>query len=293
MGQSDINRIIILMDSILIWITRYIRSPDLTLYTYPSNNNEQLIGFFDASLKGYAAIVYLRLSYVNAPPMIHLITALSKVGPIKSGRANEFLSVHDWNCMARYYSRKCSIAYRRLYQSWWACLRFMRERIQPLSYHSWWTRRYNKKSLWRTNSTKSNSLFQRSNLIMCLFHRIPPIVYHPECSRKTLWLTVCTWMVCFGCISLSTNSHPPPSNPWHRTSKLHLKCDDTHYHGIWPRMVPPFFLTNQTPACDFIYVQLYWSSTNIVRRIPSSDQSWMFVISGCMVDSASPLSGSS
>lgn len=58
-----------------------------------TSNHAQLIGFSDASLKGYAAVVYLRLSHTNAPPTIHLITAKSRVAPLKSGRADDLLSV--------------------------------------------------------------------------------------------------------------------------------------------------------------------------------------------------------
>ncbi|CAI6364177.1 unnamed protein product [Macrosiphum euphorbiae] len=58
-----------------------------------SSSHAQLIGFSDASLKGYAALVYLRLLYVNASPTIHLITAKSKVASLKSGQADELLSV--------------------------------------------------------------------------------------------------------------------------------------------------------------------------------------------------------
>lgn len=57
------------------------------------SNDAQLIGFSDASLKGYAAVVYLRLTYETRPTTIHLITAKSKVAPIKSGRTDESLSV--------------------------------------------------------------------------------------------------------------------------------------------------------------------------------------------------------
>lgn len=53
----------------------------------------QLIGFSDASLKGYAAVAYLRLSYATAPTTIHLITAKSKVAPLKSGRTDDLLPV--------------------------------------------------------------------------------------------------------------------------------------------------------------------------------------------------------
>jgi len=53
----------------------------------------QLIGFSDASLKGYAAVVYLWLLYVSEPPTLHLITEKSKVAPLKSSRTDELLTV--------------------------------------------------------------------------------------------------------------------------------------------------------------------------------------------------------
>lgn len=53
----------------------------------------QLIGFSDASLKGYSAVVYLRLSYASNPATLHLITAKSRVAPLKSSRLDESLSV--------------------------------------------------------------------------------------------------------------------------------------------------------------------------------------------------------
>lgn len=52
-----------------------------------------LLGFSDASLNGYAAVVYMRLEYSSMPPTVHLITTRSKVAPLKSGKTDELLSV--------------------------------------------------------------------------------------------------------------------------------------------------------------------------------------------------------
>jgi hypothetical protein len=57
------------------------------------SSNISLLGFSDASLSGYAAVVYIRLEYNSMPPTVHLITARSKVAPLKSGRVVEPLSV--------------------------------------------------------------------------------------------------------------------------------------------------------------------------------------------------------
>lgn len=52
-----------------------------------------LLGFADASLKGYAAVVYIKLSYATSPVSIHFVTAKSRVAPLKTGRLDETLSV--------------------------------------------------------------------------------------------------------------------------------------------------------------------------------------------------------
>ena len=43
----------------------------------------QLHGFVDASEKGYAAVIYLRAFYTDSPVSVCLITAKTKVTPIK------------------------------------------------------------------------------------------------------------------------------------------------------------------------------------------------------------------
>ncbi|CAI6364646.1 unnamed protein product [Macrosiphum euphorbiae] len=53
----------------------------------------QLIGFSDASKRGYSAVVYLRLSYGAGSGTVHLLTARSKVAPLKNSRLDESLSV--------------------------------------------------------------------------------------------------------------------------------------------------------------------------------------------------------
>lgn len=53
----------------------------------------QLLGFSDASLKGFSAVVYIRLEYTSMPPTVHLVTAKSKVAPLKSGRSDETLTI--------------------------------------------------------------------------------------------------------------------------------------------------------------------------------------------------------
>lgn len=52
-----------------------------------------LVGFSDASQKGFAAVVYLRLEYASKPPSVHLVTAKSKVSPLKSGKSNDVVSI--------------------------------------------------------------------------------------------------------------------------------------------------------------------------------------------------------
>ncbi|CAI6347668.1 unnamed protein product [Macrosiphum euphorbiae] len=53
----------------------------------------QLIGFSDASKRGYSAVVYLRLSYGAGSGTVHLLTARSKVAPLNNSRLDESLSV--------------------------------------------------------------------------------------------------------------------------------------------------------------------------------------------------------
>ncbi|XP_060855180.1 uncharacterized protein LOC132932844 [Metopolophium dirhodum] len=53
----------------------------------------QLLGFSDASQKGYSAVVYMRLSYASKPGTVHLLTVRSKVAPLKNSRLDESLSI--------------------------------------------------------------------------------------------------------------------------------------------------------------------------------------------------------
>ncbi|XP_008178496.1 uncharacterized protein LOC103307865 [Acyrthosiphon pisum] len=53
----------------------------------------QLIGFSDASKRGYSAVVNMRLSYGAGSGTVHLLTARSKVAPLKNSRLDESLSV--------------------------------------------------------------------------------------------------------------------------------------------------------------------------------------------------------
>eukprot|EP00102_Acyrthosiphon_pisum_P015224 XP_008185677.1 PREDICTED: uncharacterized protein LOC103310152 [Acyrthosiphon pisum] len=53
----------------------------------------QLLGFSDASKKGFAVVVYIRLEYPSKSSTVHLITAKSKVAPLKSGNIDESLSI--------------------------------------------------------------------------------------------------------------------------------------------------------------------------------------------------------
>lgn len=64
-----------------IKITRYIPIQD--------SCTAQPIGFSDALLKGYAAVVYLWLSYRTRLLSVQLLTAKSKVAPLKSCRTDE------------------------------------------------------------------------------------------------------------------------------------------------------------------------------------------------------------
>ena len=44
----------------------------------------QLHGFSDASEKAYAAVVYIRSTYDHYPPLVTLVSAKTKVAPLKS-----------------------------------------------------------------------------------------------------------------------------------------------------------------------------------------------------------------
>ena len=53
-------------------------------YTEPSHVNFQLHGFCDASLKAYAAVVYLRTVYADDSVTVRLIASKTRVSPVKS-----------------------------------------------------------------------------------------------------------------------------------------------------------------------------------------------------------------
>ncbi|XP_022165266.1 uncharacterized protein LOC111030183 [Myzus persicae] len=53
----------------------------------------QLLGFADASVKGYAATIYLRLIDIAGNISVKFITCKTKVAPLKSSTANEQLSI--------------------------------------------------------------------------------------------------------------------------------------------------------------------------------------------------------
>ncbi|XP_022171761.1 uncharacterized protein LOC111034731 [Myzus persicae] len=53
----------------------------------------QLLGFADASIKGYAAVVYLRFINAAGDISVKFITCKTKVAPLKSAAANESLSI--------------------------------------------------------------------------------------------------------------------------------------------------------------------------------------------------------
>jgi len=53
----------------------------------------QLLGFADASIKGYAAVVYLRFINAAGDISVKFITCKTKVAPLMSAAANESLSI--------------------------------------------------------------------------------------------------------------------------------------------------------------------------------------------------------
>ena len=53
----------------------------------------QLLGFADASIKGYAAVVYLRLVNTAGDISVKFITCKTKVAPLKSAAVDESLSI--------------------------------------------------------------------------------------------------------------------------------------------------------------------------------------------------------
>jgi hypothetical protein len=81
------------------WMTFTTELPllsELSLPRYIDIGHEksiQLIGFADASQKGYAAVVYLRVVDVHEVVSIHFITCKSKVAPLKSSNADSTLTI--------------------------------------------------------------------------------------------------------------------------------------------------------------------------------------------------------
>lgn len=55
--------------------------------------NAQLIGFADASEKGYGAVVYLRIIHQDGRILVHFITAKSKVSPSKISKTKTTLTI--------------------------------------------------------------------------------------------------------------------------------------------------------------------------------------------------------
>lgn len=64
------------------------RHIDLTCY-----QDVQLLGFADASVKGYAATVYLRIVHKSGNISVHFISCKNKVAPLKSVTSDESLSI--------------------------------------------------------------------------------------------------------------------------------------------------------------------------------------------------------
>lgn len=53
----------------------------------------QLLGFADASVKGYAATIYLRVGHKSKCTTVHLLSCKTKVAPLKSATNDESLSI--------------------------------------------------------------------------------------------------------------------------------------------------------------------------------------------------------
>lgn len=53
----------------------------------------QLMGFSDASEKGYASVVYLRVMYINNKISVYFITSKSKVASLKSGKSDSSITI--------------------------------------------------------------------------------------------------------------------------------------------------------------------------------------------------------
>lgn len=52
-----------------------------------------MVGFADASEKGYAAVVYLQVTDAAGTRMVHFVTAKSKVAPLKVDEQDKGLSI--------------------------------------------------------------------------------------------------------------------------------------------------------------------------------------------------------
>ncbi|KAI8424132.1 hypothetical protein MSG28_002728 [Choristoneura fumiferana] len=71
----------------LAFIEDFSKLSDITLsrFILPADGiNFQLHGFCDASLKGYAAVVYLRVERTDGEVQVHLLLSKSKVSPLKT-----------------------------------------------------------------------------------------------------------------------------------------------------------------------------------------------------------------
>lgn len=64
------------------------RHIDVTCY-----QDIQLLGFADASVKGYAAIVYLRVVNITGDILVYFVTCKTKVAPLKNSMADESFSI--------------------------------------------------------------------------------------------------------------------------------------------------------------------------------------------------------
>ncbi|XP_022164862.1 uncharacterized protein LOC111029924 [Myzus persicae] len=53
----------------------------------------QLLGFSDASMKGYAATIYLSVVYTSGNVPVHFVSCKTKIAPIKTSQLNESLSI--------------------------------------------------------------------------------------------------------------------------------------------------------------------------------------------------------
>jgi len=68
-----------------IKIPRYLQISDLSYV--------QLLGFSDASEKGYAAVIYLRIVHNDNRISVHFLTAKSKVATVKMSKCDSAISI--------------------------------------------------------------------------------------------------------------------------------------------------------------------------------------------------------